>query len=308
MHDFTGQPDRPGAARASRSRCSASTASPRPASTSAWSSTSAAPGSSPASALTRLKAESLARRSGKRVSLEDIFGSGLQELNLVLKADVAGSLEAIEDEIAKLPQDEVSVNVIRRAVGARHRVRRDARRRLRRGDPRRSTCARSATRARRPSARASRSATTRSSTARSRSCARDAGHARARGGRGDARHGRGAPALPRLAGRHDRRLARHRRQDHPRLEGAAGPRRHRRLRRRDREPAALQRRRARGRQPASTAGSCCATTPTSRKATCSRPTRRARSSASSPESGRPVPRRLCRRAGDRAPLPRCRAA
>jgi translation initiation factor IF-2 len=35
----------------------------------------------------------------------------------VLKADVAGSLEAIEDEIAKLPQDEVSVNVIHRGVG-----------------------------------------------------------------------------------------------------------------------------------------------------------------------------------------------
>jgi translation initiation factor IF-2 len=68
---------------------------------------------------TRLKAESLARvSSGKRVSLENIFGSDLQELNLVLKADVAGSLEAIEDEVAKLPQDEVSVNVIRRAVGA----------------------------------------------------------------------------------------------------------------------------------------------------------------------------------------------
>jgi translation initiation factor IF-2 len=66
----------------------------------------------------RLKAEALARRSGKRVSLEDIFKSGVQELNLVLKADVAGSLEAIEDEIAKLPQDEVSVNVIRSAVGA----------------------------------------------------------------------------------------------------------------------------------------------------------------------------------------------
>ncbi len=66
----------------------------------------------------RLKTESLARRSGKRVSLEDIFKSGIQELNLVLKSDVAGSLEAIEDEIAKLPQDEVSVNVIRRAVGA----------------------------------------------------------------------------------------------------------------------------------------------------------------------------------------------
>ena len=36
----------------------------------------------------------------------------------MLKSDVAGSLEAIEDEIAKLPQDEVSVNVIRGAVGA----------------------------------------------------------------------------------------------------------------------------------------------------------------------------------------------
>src|SRR5947209_6889169 len=66
----------------------------------------------------RLKTESLARRSGKRISLEEIFREGIQELNLVLKADVAGSLEAIEDEIAKLPQEEVSVNVIRGAVGA----------------------------------------------------------------------------------------------------------------------------------------------------------------------------------------------
>src|SRR5581483_9926208 len=45
---------------------------------------------------TRLKTESLARRSGKRISLEQIFKEGVQELNLVLKADVAGSLEAIE--------------------------------------------------------------------------------------------------------------------------------------------------------------------------------------------------------------------
>ena len=67
---------------------------------------------------TRLKAEALARRSGKRISLEQIFASGTKELNLLLKSDVAGSLEAIEDEIAKLPQDEVSVNVIRAAVGA----------------------------------------------------------------------------------------------------------------------------------------------------------------------------------------------
>jgi translation initiation factor IF-2 len=66
---------------------------------------------------TRLKAEALARRSGKKVSLEDIFKAGIQELNLVVKTDVAGSLEALEDEIAKLPQAEVSVNVIRGAVG-----------------------------------------------------------------------------------------------------------------------------------------------------------------------------------------------
>jgi translation initiation factor IF-2 len=65
----------------------------------------------------RLKTEALARRSGKRISLEQIFKSDLQELNLVLKADVAGSLEAIEDEIAKLPQSEISVNVIHRGVG-----------------------------------------------------------------------------------------------------------------------------------------------------------------------------------------------
>ncbi|HZV72814.1 MAG TPA: translation initiation factor IF-2 [Conexibacter sp.] len=65
----------------------------------------------------RLKTEQLARRSGKRISLEDIFKSDLQELSLVLKADVAGSLEAIEDEIAKLPQSEISVNVIHRGVG-----------------------------------------------------------------------------------------------------------------------------------------------------------------------------------------------
>jgi translation initiation factor IF-2 len=65
----------------------------------------------------RLKTESLARQRSKRVSLEDIFGSGLQELNLVIKSDVAGTLEAMEDEITKLPQDEVAVNVIRGAVG-----------------------------------------------------------------------------------------------------------------------------------------------------------------------------------------------
>jgi translation initiation factor IF-2 len=69
----------------------------------------------------RLKSEALARRSGKKRSLETIFddarGGTLQDLNLVLKADVSGSLEAFEDEIAKLPQSEVQVQVVLSGVG-----------------------------------------------------------------------------------------------------------------------------------------------------------------------------------------------
>jgi translation initiation factor IF-2 len=69
----------------------------------------------------RLKQEQHARRSGRKRSLEDVFkdiqAGELKELNLLVKADVAGSAEALEDEIAKLPQDEVAVNIIRTGVG-----------------------------------------------------------------------------------------------------------------------------------------------------------------------------------------------
>jgi translation initiation factor IF-2 len=69
----------------------------------------------------RLKTEALARRSGRKISLEDVFRlaqeGAVKELNLVLKGDVSGSVEAVEDEIAKLPQQEVSVNIIHRGVG-----------------------------------------------------------------------------------------------------------------------------------------------------------------------------------------------
>ncbi|HSD80878.1 MAG TPA: translation initiation factor IF-2, partial [Solirubrobacteraceae bacterium] len=69
----------------------------------------------------RLRNEAQARRAGRKVSFDDLFKGikegELKELNLVLKADVSGSLEAFEDEIAKLPQDEVQVNVIRSGVG-----------------------------------------------------------------------------------------------------------------------------------------------------------------------------------------------
>ena len=69
----------------------------------------------------RIKTESLARRQGVRVSLEDVFkraqAGELAELPLIIKADVAGSLEALADEIAKLPQQQVTVATVRDGVG-----------------------------------------------------------------------------------------------------------------------------------------------------------------------------------------------
>jgi translation initiation factor IF-2 len=69
----------------------------------------------------RLKLEQQARRGGRKVSLETIFdqarGDATKELALVLKADVSGSLEAFEDEIAKLPQTDVQVQIISSGVG-----------------------------------------------------------------------------------------------------------------------------------------------------------------------------------------------
>src|SRR3954453_4006335 len=69
----------------------------------------------------RLRNEAYGRRAGRKVSFEELFTGikegEVKELNLVLKADVSGSLEAFEDEIAKLPQDEVQVNIIRTGVG-----------------------------------------------------------------------------------------------------------------------------------------------------------------------------------------------
>ncbi len=70
---------------------------------------------------TRLKTEQLARRQARKVTLEEVFSKAregeLKELNIVLKADVAGSLEALQDEIAKLPQEQVPVNVIHAQTG-----------------------------------------------------------------------------------------------------------------------------------------------------------------------------------------------
>jgi translation initiation factor IF-2 len=69
----------------------------------------------------RLKTEALARRQARKVTLEEVFAKAtegeLNELNVVLKADVSGSLEALQDEIAKLPQDQITVDVIHAAPG-----------------------------------------------------------------------------------------------------------------------------------------------------------------------------------------------
>jgi translation initiation factor IF-2 len=70
----------------------------------------------------RLKREALARRRNVRISLEDVWARAKEDtaktnLPLIVKADVAGSLEALEDEIAKLPQGEITVEVIHDGVG-----------------------------------------------------------------------------------------------------------------------------------------------------------------------------------------------
>ncbi len=69
----------------------------------------------------RLKTESLARQQARKVSLDEVFTKAtegeVKELNIVLKADVSGSLEALQDEIAKLPQERIVVDVIHSAAG-----------------------------------------------------------------------------------------------------------------------------------------------------------------------------------------------
>jgi translation initiation factor IF-2 len=69
----------------------------------------------------RLRREELATRARRRVSLEGLFdeieAGGVKELNLVLKADVQGSVEAAVSELAKIQHSEVRVNVIHTGVG-----------------------------------------------------------------------------------------------------------------------------------------------------------------------------------------------
>ncbi|NNE07384.1 MAG: translation initiation factor IF-2, partial [Gemmatimonadetes bacterium] len=67
----------------------------------------------------QLREQSL--RYQKRMSLEDLFdqiqAGGLQTLNIVLKGDVDGSVEAVSETLQKLSTTEVKVDVIHKGVG-----------------------------------------------------------------------------------------------------------------------------------------------------------------------------------------------
>jgi translation initiation factor IF-2 len=72
------------------------------------------------------KREQLIRIQGiktqKHITLEElgrrIAIGNFQELNIIVKADVDGSIEALSDSLIKLSTDEIHVNVIHKAVGA----------------------------------------------------------------------------------------------------------------------------------------------------------------------------------------------
>ncbi|MSO95550.1 MAG: translation initiation factor IF-2 [Thermoleophilia bacterium] len=69
----------------------------------------------------RLRREQLAQRSKRGVSLESLFTQMqegvVQDLNIVLKGDVQGSVEALLGELGKIQHSEVRVNVIHTGVG-----------------------------------------------------------------------------------------------------------------------------------------------------------------------------------------------
>ncbi|MDR2671157.1 MAG: translation initiation factor IF-2 [Oscillospiraceae bacterium] len=66
--------------------------------------------------------EETARPVGQKVSLEDLFAQiqegQIKDLNIIVKADVQGSAEAVRTSLEKLSTDEVRVRVIHSAVGA----------------------------------------------------------------------------------------------------------------------------------------------------------------------------------------------
>ncbi len=70
----------------------------------------------------RLRREAMAKQRSGGVSLDKLFeqlqAGAVQDLNIVLKGDVQGSVEAIVSELGKIQHPEVRVNVIHTGVGA----------------------------------------------------------------------------------------------------------------------------------------------------------------------------------------------
>jgi translation initiation factor IF-2 len=70
----------------------------------------------------RLRREARSKQASRGVSLDKLFAQmqagGVQDLNIVLKGDVQGSVEAIVGELQKIQHSEVQVNVIHTGVGA----------------------------------------------------------------------------------------------------------------------------------------------------------------------------------------------
>ncbi len=67
-----------------------------------------------------LRARLKEQEAKSHMSLDDLFnriGEGTSELNLVVKADVQGSIEALRDAFSKMDQSEVKINIIHSAVG-----------------------------------------------------------------------------------------------------------------------------------------------------------------------------------------------
>ena len=66
------------------------------------------------------KAKEEVFKANARANLNDLFAQiseGIKDLNIIVKADVVGSAEAVKASLAKLSNDEVRVNVIHSAVG-----------------------------------------------------------------------------------------------------------------------------------------------------------------------------------------------
>ncbi len=73
--------------------------------------------------IAKKKAESRKKliKQGSKVTLEDLFGQikegKIKELNVIIKADVQGSVEAIKESLEKLSTDEVRVKVLHASTG-----------------------------------------------------------------------------------------------------------------------------------------------------------------------------------------------